>query len=190
MRKQNRKSAPKRHLVAQYWAEREPGFVLDLGEPGCFACGYFSESWEPVYREGGYLDIAATWKQARLDTAHLTPHMLAGTSDVSNLVLLCPACHRDAPSYRDPGVMLRWMRERPSYVDQQLDALPYDRLSELALVPGLAEKLAGDAFRAFLHANAGYNPADTHTAKARTVWAAVEAFATQRKRRTVLVRGL
>lgn len=187
---QNRDSVPGKHVLAAYWADREPAFGIDVGEPSCFACGWYREDWEPVFRAGGDFDIVATWKSVRLDVAHLVPHMLGGPEDVSNLVLLCRDCHRDAPSYRDPSVMLQWMRDRPYWTVLLARALPVDRLAELAQVPGVADAVGSAEFMKFFRANAGYSGDESRAGKVRTLFAALEEFARQhRPKRTVQVRA-
>jgi uncharacterized protein len=53
------------------------------------------------------------WDSATaLQRAHIIAHSLGGDSTPSNLVLLCAACHRDAPMTNDPAIMFRWIEKR------------------------------------------------------------------------------
>ena len=129
---------PLRWVIADYWGDTEVAcgrhpraweFVIDLGEPACFACGWYVESWQT------YPDVSAerAWNGARgLERAHLIPRARGGPGLVDNLVLLCKSCHVAAPDYRDPRYMLEWMVRRPSWLTLMFDEL-FPELTPLGL---------------------------------------------------------
>jgi hypothetical protein len=120
---------PSRWRIAYYWSDtteadrrhtRAWEFVADLGEPACFACGWFVRSWRT------YPDVSPqqAWNRARgLQRAHLLARARGGPSSVDNLVLLCGPCHAAAPDHRDPAYMLDWMVHRPSWLVTQANEL-------------------------------------------------------------------
>jgi HNH endonuclease len=119
-----RGTPPPKYAIAAYWAEREMGFVYDIGEPSCFACGWYNPRWHTYGNPPNCTDLVSIWRETRgLEIAHLKPHSLGGSVAVDNLVLLCVECHLDAPDFADPSYMLAWMRNRDSYVGRQLTFL-------------------------------------------------------------------
>jgi hypothetical protein len=115
-----RPNLPAHHLIAQHWiAQPAQRFVYDLGEPSCFACGWWSQA-APVYPD---VSIIKAWRQSRLERAHLTPHALGGGAEVDNLVLLCHTCHTEAPDWRDATIMLSWMEQRQSWLQRRRNSL-------------------------------------------------------------------
>jgi len=110
---------PEAYKVAEYWASREgyerirhidPSacFVVDLGEPDCFACG-----WWPGWLEGPDIEgsLKHIWSKSAsgLERCHLVPRDKEGSNDPENIVLLCKPCHLAAPDCINPDVMLRWV---------------------------------------------------------------------------------
>lgn len=80
---------PSRLDVYAYWAPL--GIFDDLEPDHCFACG----------------------GKRHLDRAHLIPRSTGGSCDVSNIVLLCHRCHREAPVIAtSPRPMIDWIRRR------------------------------------------------------------------------------
>lgn len=104
-----------RAAIAEYWLDTAEGIerlrrneaLIDPGEPMCFACGvHATDPDEPPVWPG-------VWDRAfLLQRAHLVPRTLGGTDEVTNLVLLCPTCHHDAPDVADPAYMLGWIERR------------------------------------------------------------------------------
>jgi hypothetical protein len=109
-------------VIAQYWngqpeLERQvfAPHLEDLSHACCFACGYFSERWERATPR-------ASWERAALERAHIVPAGLGGADQTSNIILLCPPCHRDSPDWHDPWEMAIWISrraERPSHGIEQ-----------------------------------------------------------------------
>ncbi|ANZ34991.1 hypothetical protein BBK82_01775 [Lentzea guizhouensis] len=75
--------------VVEHWAPLEQ-VAVDWSEAHerCWRCGY----------------------RAPLQTCHIVPESLGGTDVVSNLVLLCGRCRREAPTHADPRYLWRWLR--------------------------------------------------------------------------------
>jgi hypothetical protein len=74
--------------------------------------------WETKIYEG---DIGVDWcdadercwrcgYKARLEKCHIIPHSLGGVDEVSNLVLLCNRCHKEAPNSTDKECMWEWIK--------------------------------------------------------------------------------
>jgi 5-methylcytosine-specific restriction endonuclease McrA len=105
---------PSRSEIVTAWAHyhrdntlpwREDDF-MDWGEPECWACRYYSESWP----DGSY----KAWdKAAGLQRCHVIPQALGGSDEPLNLVILCEPCHADSPDHVDPSHMYEWMRAQP-----------------------------------------------------------------------------
>jgi hypothetical protein len=168
-----RSPLPSRLQIAEHWAAREPRFVSDIGEPSCFACGWFREGWHAQGCEDA-CSLSRIWTATRgLETAHLVPHMLGGTATAANLVLLCRACHRAAPDYADSQFMLDWMRSGDRFWGYSVT-----RLRTVVATFGIDPEVSGayaacEGFRRFLHARAGI---DTQGDPASTYMAALKDY--------------
>lgn len=104
---QNRPSPPSKYAVALYWMKQEPQFVPDIGEPECFACGYWHEDW------GKGRSLNSIWSSTKgLELCHIVPYSLDGSAAPENFLLLCTDCHRKAPDYKNPALMLTWAKQR------------------------------------------------------------------------------
>lgn len=113
-----REAMPSHYDIALWWFENQAPevrpFVLDLGEPACFACRWYLDGCEA----SDTVTLKAAWgRYARLERAHLKAHSLGGTSDPSNIVLICRTCHREAPDWDDPAEMLAWVQHRKHWSD-------------------------------------------------------------------------
>lgn len=107
-----RTQVPPAWKIARYWFQQGE-FAIAPGEPACFACRWRDDR-APVYPS---VSVADAWTRSKLERAHLVPHVLGGSdSDVSNYVMLCPPCHKAAPDWLDPRVMLRWVRGQKHYL--------------------------------------------------------------------------
>lgn len=115
---------PTKWAVAQYWAGEPRGqevFAphLDIDEPCCFACGWFSERWT----DGR--SARRAWERARLERAHIVPAGLGGSNEADNLILLCAPCHEESPDWFNPWEMAIWIskrQERPSMELEQVNS--------------------------------------------------------------------
>jgi hypothetical protein len=115
-----RRSRVPKARIAEYWLATDEGLArlpqnaasMDVGEPSCFACGAMAtDAEEPP-------DLWTVWNRAwMLDRCHLIPRKLGGSDTPDNLVLLCQACHHDAPDVGDPQYMLDWIaRREPQFI--------------------------------------------------------------------------
>ncbi|MEU2167918.1 HNH endonuclease [Micromonospora chersina] len=172
--------------IARWWLKNQDAaipdkvFVYDLGEPSCFACGWYDDS-RPTYPE---VSLARAWAKSRLQRAHLTPHALGGSNHPSNYLMLCKQCHDEAPDWRDPSMMLQWAKTRVSYISRfQADLLAaWEALRPGQPLPAnlIEEPSFTDALRNLLYANAG-----THFGiglKRSTIVAALAAVADDQAR--------
>lgn len=112
-------TVPSKWEIAQHWAkspdrDKFAPRMYDLGEPCCFACGWYSERWDkPTAR--------SSWERAALERAHIVPSSLEGSDEADNLILLCPPCHIDSPDWPDPSEMARWIAARPTRSCKELE---------------------------------------------------------------------
>jgi hypothetical protein len=106
------KNKPSRFAIARYWAEHEHRFVIDLGEPSCFACGYWNERWDDRKT------ASERWNRARLERAHIIADSIGGSCEISNFLLLCRKCHQEAPMTNSRDLMLAWARNREAYISR------------------------------------------------------------------------
>jgi hypothetical protein len=90
--------------------------LQDVGEPCCFACGWYSEHWDKETPK-------ASWERATLERAHIVPRSLGGVDDASNVILLCSPCHRDSPDWHEPSAMARWIADRPDRSSKEVEEL-------------------------------------------------------------------
>lgn len=82
--------------------------VESYDRPACFACGYRRLGW---VREDGTPELR--WDRALgLERAHIIARQHGGAFHVSNIVLLCGACHAGAPVLASLAPMLDWMLRR------------------------------------------------------------------------------
>lgn len=111
---------PPKWAVVQYWAADPSGrevFAphLDVDNPCCFACGWFSERWT----QGR--SARKAWERATLERAHILPAGLGGSSAASNLILLCSSCHRESPDWHEPLEMAVWICRRPERASKEVE---------------------------------------------------------------------
>jgi hypothetical protein len=107
----------RKHAIAEYWLGSEEGrarlpgnsALIDFGEPSCFACGWMATDPDEEPR------IWQVWDRASLHRCHLVPDALGGLDTPTNLVLLCPRCHSEAPDVGDADYMLRWISTHESW---------------------------------------------------------------------------
>lgn len=105
---------PSKAKVFQYWKERliKKGFLVDCGEPSCWACG---ESWNGKYyvkncNNYSSKKILTAWEKAPLQCCYIVPLKLGGTEQESNLFLLCKQCDDFAPKTCKPEIFFEWAR--------------------------------------------------------------------------------
>lgn len=122
-------SAQEIHL---YWArdEHEAWWKwfkqCDLGEPSCYACGYYSTMAgypEDLDKDDSAAVLAAEF--AGLERSHLVDHAKGGSGWPSNLVLLCRPCNRRMPSFRQGqrDMAISWVRSQPTWHEEGMARL-------------------------------------------------------------------
>jgi hypothetical protein len=150
-----RGNMPSRRQIAEWWAknwraesrESFAGELSDLGEPFCWACSaYFAEFKDPCPRWGKpeAYDLAV-----ELERCHLVSSAVGGSSEPSNLVLLCHDCHQEMDrelgkgANRSRAAALQWVcgyRGRwARSLHDQLDEQTIGRLSEISPLEWLAD---------------------------------------------------
>jgi hypothetical protein len=122
---------PPRFEIAKYWAGQERRFVLDIGEPACFACFY----WDPKWDQNEIIE--RRWNESGLERAHVIAAVDGGSPTVDNVLLLCRRCHVDAPMTTLRTLMLQWTLNREKWlqwsmrkIQNQLRQAVGDRLLE------------------------------------------------------------
>ena len=131
-----KRGAPSRMKIVGYWLGEGTFDNLFEDEAGCFACGAEFSAIADVRK----VSVEARWKACRLETAHLVPFASGGSNQVSNLVLLCVRCHREAPMIGTSAQpMVDWINRREGYV-----SYAWRRVWEEcnAIDPGLLDKVA------------------------------------------------
>ncbi len=86
-------------------------FVMDPGEPCCFACGWRTPDFGQKTAEENW--AAAT---SYLDRGHLINRYIGGRFEVENLVPLCHKCNRNEmknSTFFDRASALAWVRDHP-----------------------------------------------------------------------------
>ncbi|NUP35938.1 MAG: HNH endonuclease [Streptomyces sp.] len=111
---------PTKWTIAQHWDQDLTGrevFAphLDIGNPCCFACGWFSERWTDGRSS------RKAWERATLERAHIVPAGLDGPNAASNIILLCAPCHRESPDWDDPWEMAIWISNRPERASKEME---------------------------------------------------------------------
>lgn len=99
---------PSHYEIAHWWAKNElqRRFVIDVGEPSCFACFWCNES------ETRHRSLKEIWKDSGLERAHIIPDCIAKNYRPSNFVLLCARCHLEAPMCHIPTILPDWCERR------------------------------------------------------------------------------
>ena len=104
-----RQALPTINAILAYWGKHQDdllaktGYLLDRGEPTCWACG---DTFD------GRFDKHARWSESPLQRCHIVPDALGGRNEPSNFVLMCPQCHDLAPDTASPEILFTWMRSQ------------------------------------------------------------------------------
>ncbi len=128
---------PTKYQIAVRWY---PEYVCDIGEPSCFACGFYKENW------GDVKQVKKRWESCQLQVCHVIPQSLGGTDSVDNLVLLCPKCHKAAPDTIDAAFMHKWIKARHKTFWNGVDLLELEHLIKLADFESLPQEIVKKAW--------------------------------------------
>lgn len=142
---------PSRWTIVEYWASspdrgRFARRLLDVGEPCCFACGWYREGWDEPKT------ASARWNKTGLERAHIVPNSLGGASMPDNLVLLCKPCHIDSPDWPDPSEMARFIADRKTRNSDEWELVEAwqraaDEVPELIVLSEVTEQRALDLLK-------------------------------------------
>src|SRR5579863_4893993 len=97
---ENAETAYPEYLAVAFDSEKPPyfwDFVMDSGEPACFACHWFYGRARTYDAASGYTNLRRIWDDAHLERAHIVPYAMGSSNHVSNYLLLCKECHKEAP---------------------------------------------------------------------------------------------
>jgi len=108
------KRSTTRYEIAKYWQQYHERFVIDIGEPSCFACGYWDMKWDM------HSTAEECWNKAGLERAHIIATSIGGEDTPSNYLLLCPRCHVLAPMTNQRDWIIRWALTREKWLNQLL----------------------------------------------------------------------
>jgi len=106
--KKKKKNLPTKYKIAEHWAtkKKKPSWLsIDIGEPTCWGCG---EIWGGDYDVSKKTTPKEAWQKAPLERCHIVPEALGGSSDPSNLFLMCKSCHESSPDTTDPKEFFEW----------------------------------------------------------------------------------
>lgn len=133
-----RKNAPGKRQIWQYWIDHgiqrgldDSRYVNACNFDACVCCG----------RE-----------TSQLEKAHIIPHSLGGSNDVSNFILLCGKCHRESPDVADEHAIIEWMNAQPTemetilrLVQQEMDK--YDVKAKVSLDENRIKEIFSDLYK-------------------------------------------
>ncbi|MDB5087143.1 MAG: hypothetical protein JWR09_1137 [Mucilaginibacter sp.] len=114
----NKRSMPSKANIARYWKDEKCykllNYIMDWGEPSCWACGKWIESYDSDPNE--LEDVFSIWNDhPYLERCHIVPKMHGGCNCEANLVLLCRDCHKASPDSKDPNLFIKWVFNRKSH---------------------------------------------------------------------------
>ena len=84
---------PPKSKIFDHWKDRlgELGFLIDWGEPSCWACGFHYDGEYDIRRSDASCDeILSCWEKAPLQRCHIVPRQLEGTNDGLEFVSHAP----------------------------------------------------------------------------------------------------
>ncbi|MFD7705735.1 HNH endonuclease [Streptomyces sp. NPDC059786] len=135
-------SRPSKWAIVNYWATSPAGHDvfaphLNIEDPCCFACGWFSERWKSG------CSTRKAWERARLERAHIIPAGIGGSDKPPNIILLCTPCHAEAPDWFDPWEMATWISRRPDRPSSEMEQLAtwIDAFNEVPQFMGLLREM-------------------------------------------------
>lgn len=98
-----RPTTPKEEVIFKYWKQKDN--LEKLGEAnlgikpkGCFACGN---------------------RLKGIERCHIIPFILCKNSNIDNMHLLCPVCHRESECHENYWSWIKWKRKTEYLDDMQ-----------------------------------------------------------------------
>ena len=104
---------PSKGQIFEYWRKHlcSMGFLIDWGEPSCWACGFhYQDKYDIKNPDARWDKILNCWENIPLQRCHIIPRSLGGTNDVTNLFLMCRQCHDLAPNTDIPEIFFEWAK--------------------------------------------------------------------------------
>ena len=157
---QNRKTMPSKATIAAYWKDKVHqlfDYDFDWGEPSCWACGYWNESYpDAVDLAQGEENIFQCWNKHRyLERCHIIPKAHRGCNCAANLVLMCRDCHKESPDTNSSESFLKWVRNRKSWIYYRTQKL-IEAIESMRYIvdKGDEEVILSEAFRTYFLKNA------------------------------------
>lgn len=107
-----RQNAPGKKKIWQYWIDN--GIQRGLDDTRYYnACDF-------------NVCVCCGRESSTLERAHVIPHSLGGSNDVSNYILLCSKCHRESPDIADESALIEWMNEQPTELENTLRIIRHE----------------------------------------------------------------
>jgi hypothetical protein len=148
---------PSKSEIFNHWKDAFP-FVVDWGEPSCWACGwYWNGRYDVKDSKAGMDKIYEAWERTPLQRCHIVPRSLGGSADPSNLFLMCTECHDLAPNTISREIFLRWAKNQ-NYRARENDKLEQELESfglAIEAVADLRKAVEGVEFDLWMHENTG-----------------------------------
>lgn len=140
-----KKWMPSRAKIAYYWTKGSYqyfDYLMDWGEPSCWACGIFADSLDVDVSDSKDFEMLKVWtNHDYLQRCHIVPKAFGGCNCEANLVLLCRRCHQSSPDTRDPIHFVNWVKNKKKVFCQEikdamtlLEYLPEEDDSKLLLM--------------------------------------------------------
>ncbi|SOD88366.1 HNH endonuclease [Spirosoma fluviale] len=141
---------PSRAKIAYYWKESSYqyfDYLMDWGEPSCWACGIFAGLLDVDVSDEKDFEIFKNWANHDYSQrCHIVPKAFGGCNCEANLVLLCRRCHQSSPDTRDPIHFVNWVKNKKKVFSQEikdvmslLNYLPEENDSKLLLMKEFKE---------------------------------------------------
>ncbi|ECY6091243.1 HNH endonuclease, partial [Salmonella enterica subsp. enterica serovar Enteritidis] len=88
----------------------------------------------------------------KLERAHIIPHSLGGSNDVSNYILLCNKCHRESPDIANESALIEWMNGQPTEMESMLRLIQqemdkYNKETQMAVNEILIKEIFSELFK-------------------------------------------
>jgi 5-methylcytosine-specific restriction endonuclease McrA len=89
------------------------GFLIDWGEPTCWACDiWWDTKYDVINPKATWDECCKAWEKAPLQRCHIVPRSLGGSDEPSNFLLMCAECHDLAPDTIYPEMLFKWARSQ------------------------------------------------------------------------------
>lgn len=123
---EKRKSPPSRRKILAYWKTDEAWERLMPYRNGPML---FDEEMLELKHDFGYCNpmCFACFRQRsqwnKFERAHIVPHMLGGSNEPSNFVLLCKECHLENPNTKHEDIYFKWISRVKRYYQKKAEKI-------------------------------------------------------------------